>query len=124
MDEKGLKAAIQKYFDSSNESDGGAMAEVFHESAHLYMVGQDGALIDWDQDFFINRIKSRKESPTGHVFPIHNEILAIDFTSEDTAVVRLKIRVGDFLYTDILSFIRIEGTWWIIAKLAAGVAAE
>jgi len=124
MDEKGLKEAIQKYFDSSNESNAGAMAEVFHESAHLYMVGQDGKLLDWDQEFFINRIKSRKESPAGHVFPVQNEILSIDFTSDDTAVVRLKIRVGDVLYTDILSFIRLDGTWWIISKLATGVPAE
>ena len=121
MDEKSLKEAIQVYFNATNESDANEMATVFHDSAHLYQIGTDGALSDWDKDFFMNIIASGKQEDQGKVFPTYNEILSIDFTSENTAVARVKVRVRDILFTDILSFICLDNRWWIIAKVAAGV---
>jgi len=41
--------------------------------------------------------------------------------SEKTA--RVSLRVRDTLFTDILSFIKINGTWKIMAKVLSGVPA-
>jgi hypothetical protein len=121
MDDKELMKALKIYFESTNESDEAKMNEVFHDSAHLYGEGPGGELLDWDKDSFLNVIKSTKEASRGKDFPVYNEIVSIDFTSANTAVVRLKVRVMDLMYTDILSFICLNGRWWIIAKLAVGV---
>jgi hypothetical protein len=118
MDEKGLRDAIQIYFDATNESSAEIMSEVFHDSAHLYGHEPDGALLDWDKSFFMGIMRSTKEASQGKEFPIVNDLLSIDFTSEKTAIVRLKVNVLDLIYTDILSFICLDGRWWIIAKLA------
>ena len=118
MDNKGIKEAIQIYFDATNVSSAELMAEVFHDIAHLYQPGEDNGVLDWDKDFFMGIMDSGEPVPPDKIV---NEILAIDYTSEETAVVRLKVRVRDMIYTDILSFIRLNGRWWIIAKLAAGV---
>ena len=119
MDTKEIEKVIQSYFEAGNTCNGNLMAEIFHEVAHLYAVGEDGALVNWDIDFFSNRVNSNEPG-----FPIYNEILSIDFTGENAAVARVKVRIKDTLFTDILSFLRIEGEWKIIAKVFAGVPAN
>ena len=118
MNEKEIKDALQIYFDSNNVSDESMMAEVFHDSAHLCQHGEDGKLLDWDKDFFMGVMASEKDAVAKSTFPIVNEILSIDFTSDKTAVARVKVNVLDAIYTDILSLICIDGRWWIISKLA------
>ena len=118
MNENEIRDALQIYFDSNNESDESRMAEVFHDSAHLYQHGEDGNLLDWDKDFFMGIMASAKEAVAECTSPTINEIISIDFTSEKTAVARVKVNVLDVIYTDILSFICIDGRWWIISKLA------
>ena len=76
-------------------------------------------LLDWPKEMFL---KILAENKTG--YPRHDEILSIDFTGENTAVARVKIRVEDTLYTDILSFLRLDGKWGVMAKVFAGVPAE
>ena len=118
MDENGVRETLQKYFDAGNEANGEKMREVFYPIAHLYSPGKDGTLINWDMDFFAARVSSTKLG-----FPPYNEIISIDFINEDAAAARVKVRVMDTLFTDILSLIRIDGKWKIIAKVFTGVPA-
>jgi len=119
-----IKKVIQAYFDTGYAADGEGMAEVFHDVAHLYSCEEDGSLINWDKDFFVNRVGSSPKGDSEQGYPRYEEILSIDFTGENTAVARVKVRVKDTLYTDILSFLRLNGKWGIIAKVFTGVAAD
>ena len=112
------------YFDASYDNDGEKMIQVFHRVAHVYSRGEDGRLSDMDRDAFTNRVGSGKDNAAKDKYPRYNEILSIDFTGENAAVARVKIRVRNTIFTDILSFIRFEGKWVIISKLASGVPAE
>ena len=116
MDESRLREAIQIYFDATNTSDETVMAEVFHDSAHLYSIGQNGSLLDWDKDTFMGIMKSGREAHRGEVFEPVNEIMSIDYISEDLAVARIRVGVFETIYADILSFICLDDRWWIIAK--------
>ncbi|MCL2226151.1 MAG: nuclear transport factor 2 family protein [Oscillospiraceae bacterium] len=120
MDATGVRAAAQTYLDACYESDVGKFREVFNEAAHVYGHIGEGALNDMPIDAFAKFVEAG--APPGYKpdFPRQEEILAIDFTGEDTAVVRLKVRLGEIMFTDILSFIRIGGKWTIIAKLYSG----
>ena len=120
MDSDGIKEVIQWYFDGCCEGDADKINRVFHDSAHIYGRGDDGTLVDWPKEAFAQRVGSHKPEPT----PRADEILAIDFTGEDAAVARVKIRVGKTLFTDVLSFLRLNGKWGVIAKMFAGVPAE
>jgi len=124
MDANEIKKVIQAYFDTGYAADGEGMAEVFHDVAHLYSCGADGSLINWDKDFFVNIVGSSEPGESEHGYPRYDEILSIDFTGENTAVARVKVRVKDNIYTDILSFLRLDGKWGIIAKVFTGVAAD
>ena len=124
MDVDGIKKVIQAYFDTGYASDGAGMAEVFHDGSHLYRAGEDGSLIDWDKKFFVELVGKTEAGDSGPGYPRYDEILSIDFTDENTAVARVKVRVQDTLYTDILCFLRLNGKWGIMSKVFTGVPAE
>jgi len=114
-----IKELIQTYFDACYESKGEEMAKVFHPAAHIYGLDESGTLIDMSRDIFMTVVGSQNVS-----FPRQNEILSIDFTGENTAVARVIVRVMNTVYTDILSFLRIDGKWGVISKLFSGVPAQ
>ena len=120
MDSSEIRAVIQTYFDASYENSGDKMREVFNDAAHIYGHDGDGALRDWEKETFAKMVGDK----TGSDYPRLNEILAIDFTGENTAVARVKLRVGDIIFTDVLSFIRVDGKWSIISKLLSGVPVD
>jgi len=121
METNEIKEVIQTYFDAGYESDGEKMRTAIHNAAHTYVHDERGALMDRDKETFIKLVESGKSNAP---YPRQEEILSIDFTSENTAVALVKVRIGKILFTDVLSFIRLDGKWTIISKLAAGEPVE
>jgi len=121
MDSNEIKAVIQIYFDSCFEGSGEKMGGILNNAAHVYGHGRGGVFVDMDRDAFLKIIGPAESGAPRPEYPRQDEILSIDFTGENTAIARVKIRVGDILFTDILSFIRLEGKWTIISKLFSGV---
>ena len=124
MDIDGVKKALQVYFDSCYESDAEGGDKVFHDVAHLYLHAEDGSLLDWDKNYFLDLVRKTPSGSGEQGFPRYDEIISIDFTGEKTAVAQVKVRVVDTLYTDILCFMLLDGKWQIIAKVFTGVPAE
>ena len=122
MDAEEIKRVIQLYFDGSYEGDGNKMDQVFHQAAHIYGHAPDGSLNDMPRDQFVARVGTKRDGAPS--FPREEEILSIDFTGENTAVARVKLRVFKTLFTDMLCFMRLEGKWGVIAKVFSGVQAE
>ena len=120
MDDTKIREVIKGYFDAGYVDDGAAMGEAFHDAAHLYSRNEDGSLKDWSKQDFVDLINSHDTDPENPGYPRFEEILSIDFTGENTAVARVKVRVRDTLYTDILSFLRIGDRWAIMAKVFTG----
>lgn len=124
MNEKAaVQSVIQMYFDASFTGDGRKMKEVFHQVAHIYGLDKDGVLTDWTVPFFINLVESSTSSQSMGLAR-QERIHSIDFTGENTAVAKVSLRVRDILFTDILSLIKINGTWKIMAKVLSGVPAS
>jgi hypothetical protein len=119
MDTEEIKNIIQLYFDGSYEGNQEKMDKVFHQAAHIYGHSPDGSLTDMPRDFFVSRVGSRPvDTP---LFPREEEIISIDFTGDHTAVARVKLRVFNTHFTDILSFMYLDGKWGVISKLYSGV---
>ena len=121
MDVSEIKAVIQLYFDAIYENNGGKMEEVFHSAAHIYGHDEDGSLRDIPKETFVKIVASGAPDESIQRLPRLDEVLSIDFTSEYTAIARVKVRVGNILFTDILSFIYLNGKWSVISKLFFGV---
>ena len=118
MDSQPIREVLLTYFDASYEADGEKMAKVFFDPAHIYGQNSDGSLCDMSKEFFVNVVYGPGCERVEH--PRFDEIISIDFTGENTAVARVKVRVGNILYTDILSFIKLDGAWGIISKVYSG----
>ena len=120
MDYNNVRNAIQTYLDACYEGDAEKMSSIFHNAAHFYQHADDGSLIDWSKDDFIKRIKDRGPAKVPD-YPRQDEVLLVDFTGEKSVIVKLKLRIGNNLFTDMLGFMLLEGKWWIISKMATKI---
>ena len=120
MDSKEIKEVLQMYFDASFESSGEKMSQVFHGPAHIYGNGENGKLIDMDKESFVKLVGSHSPDTPKQEYPRQDEVLSIDFTGENTAVARVKLRVGNILFTDMLCFMRLDNKWGVISKVFSG----
>jgi hypothetical protein len=124
MNSSDINSVIQAYLGACSESDTEMFEEVFHNAAHLYCYAEGGVLKLMDKQEFIGMVKSRKAEGPKPEFPRHEEVLSLDYACENTAVARVKVRVGSILFSDILGLIRFDGKWSIISKLYSGAPAE
>ena len=121
MDSGKIKEVLQAYFDASYEGNCEKMGSVFHDMAHIYGHGEGGALGDMDKAAFIKLVGMGAANESRPDYPRQDEVLSIDFTGENTAVARVKLRVGNIMFTDILSFMLLDGRWTVISKVYSGV---
>ncbi|MCL2126556.1 MAG: nuclear transport factor 2 family protein [Oscillospiraceae bacterium] len=124
MDKNEIIGVIQTYFDASFESSGEKMARVFHDAAHIYGLGEDGKLADMPKDFFVKMVGTARPDAPKLEYPRDDEIISIDFTGDNTAVARVKLRVGKTMFTDMLCFLKLDGKWGVISKVYSGVQVE
>jgi len=121
MDINEIKEALKVYFEANAKCSGAMMKEVFHESAYISGYRPDGIFKVRDINVFAGDIdKNAPKTPDPSFVPM-DEILSIDFTGDNTAVARVKVRVANILFTDVLSYARVDGKWLIISKLYSGV---
>ena len=116
MNSNEIKEVIQKYFNSGYEGSGAKTREIFHGAAHILGHAEGGVLGDMDLESFVKLVETPKPD-----YPRQDEILSIDFTGENSAVARVKIRIMNIMFTDILCFLRLNGQWKIISKVYSGV---
>jgi hypothetical protein len=124
MDSSKIKEIIQTYFDASFESSGEKMSQVFHDAAHIYGHTDNGSMNDMDKEYFVKLVGSPRTDAPKQEYPRQDEILSIDFTGENTAIARVKLRVGNTRFTDMLCFMRLDNKWGVISKVYSGVPAE
>lgn len=120
MDSKEIKELIQVYFDANYETDANKITKVFHENANVYGHDEKGNYGHMDKTAFLKLIDSLPADPSA---PRKDELLSLDFIGGNAAVARVRIRMGNMIYTDILNFIRLEGKWGIVTKIYSGTLA-
>jgi Putative lumazine-binding len=57
-----------------------------------------------------------RPSPKSQNAPREEEILLIDFSSADQALVKVRVRINATVFVDHLTYHRIDGEWLITAK--------
>lgn len=118
MDKAGIEQVLQLYFDAGFERDGEKMRQTFFPEAHVYGIFEgDETVADMPRDIFVERVVNAPETSAEDR---RDEIHFIEFSSERSAVAKVSLRVHDILFTDLLTFIRQNGEWRIIAKQSYG----
>lgn len=109
-----IAETLTNYFDGFYESDADKLKQIFHPSCHLYYA-PDGALQDDGMETVYERVRGRT-APKVTGQPRMDKILSIDQSGAGSALAKVRIAIGDRLFTDYLSLLKIDGRWQIIAK--------
>lgn len=110
-----LRAATQTYFDGVHEADIDKLASVFHPTSALTNVGDNGAIQIRPRPVWFDGMQSGP-SAAKRGLARHDEILSIDITG-DMALVKVKCQIPPRYFTDLLSFLKIDGRWQIVQKV-------
>ena len=112
--EKILKV-VEHYINSAYESDGAMTRKIFDDDAkvsgHI-----NGKLIRQTMEDWARFVEKNLPSPKEQGKTKAYEILMID-SGEETAVVKVKSEYINIMFTDTLSFLRIDDDWKIYNKV-------
>lgn len=107
--------ALTLYFDGLYHSDAGKLAGVFHPQA-VYACATEGSLTHLTMDAYLPMIAARP-SPANRGEVRRDRIVSIEFAGPVTALARVECAIGPKFFTDLISFVRLNGEWRIIAKV-------
>lgn len=110
-----VAAVLQDYFDGLHHSDTQRLRRVFHPRA-LYACATDGTLLALNMDDYFP-IVDRRASPASRGEARTDRILAIEFAGPVTALARVTCSILPKHFIDLLTLVKLEGRWQIIAKV-------
>jgi putative lumazine-binding protein len=110
-----LLVAVHSYFDALYNGDTDLFAKVMHSRVRLFSA-TDEPMIEMDLPAYVELVRNRP-SPASRKDPRHDRILSIEIASPTTAHVRVQDAVLPKLFTDDLTFLRVEGEWKIVSKV-------
>lgn len=110
-----LQSIAQTYFDAAYDMDAEKFASLFHPSSSVTKIGEDGDVSVTPIAAWLAAVRKLK-SPRQQGFEREDRILSIDVEKE-LAVVKLTLRVPPRVFTDMLSCLKVQGTWRIVQKV-------
>ena len=114
-DIRALAALAKTYCDAAYEMDADKFASIFHPSCSVTKTGEDGNVSVTPIEMWLAGVRSMK-APKLQGLERHDEILSIDVVRE-LALLQLKLQMPPRYFTDMLSCLRVDGTWKIVQKV-------
>lgn len=113
---------LQVYFDGLYHSDTARLRRVFHPQA-LYATAAagDGALLAMNMPDYFAMVDQRP-APASRGDARHDRILSIELVGPVTALAKVECAILPRRFIDLLSMVRVEGRWQIMAKVFHGEA--
>jgi len=110
-----IVAALGDYFDGLHHSDADKLGQLFHPQA-IYACGTEGSLTYLTMAEYLPMV-AKRPSPASRGEARRDCIRSIEFAGPVTALARVECAIGPKHFTDLLSFIKLEGRWRLIAKV-------
>ena len=114
-DIRDLTAIAKTYFDAAYEMDAEKFASIFHHACAVTKVGEDGNVSVTPIEMWLAGVRSMK-APKLQGLERHDEILSID-VERDLALLKVKLQIPPRHFTDLLSCLKVDGTWKIAQKV-------
>ena len=114
-DIRALAAIAKTYCDAAYEMDADKFASLFDPSCSVTKAGEDGNVSVTPIEMWLTGVRSMK-APKLQGLERHDEILSIDVVKE-LALLKLKLQVPPRYFTDMLSCLKVDGTWRIAQKV-------
>ena len=113
--DEGIKALMSDYFDAMHTQDMEKFDNVFHSNCVLYGV-VDGQLNIRPYDVYRDAVVAR-ESPQSLGNARRDSILEFDQISPEIAWVKPQLEMFGGVMQDYLNLVKLDGKWWIMAKM-------
>jgi 4-oxalocrotonate tautomerase len=110
-----IEHTLQDYFDGLYQSDTSLLRKTFHPQA-IYASATDGELVHRTMNEYFPIVDARP-SPASRQESRHDRVVSIEVVGPVTAVARVECAIGPKRFDDILTLIRLEDRWQIIAKV-------
>jgi Putative lumazine-binding len=110
-----VRDLLDLYFDGLYRGDAGLLATVFHPAA-VYATATEGTLTRLSMPEYLPIVAGRK-SPASQGEARTDTIESIAFAGPVTALARVRCSIGPRRFTDLLSLVRVDGRWQIVAKV-------
>lgn len=112
-----LRSLAQTYFDAAYEMDAEKFASLFHPSSSVTKINEDGNVSVTPIAAWLSAVRNMK-APKQQGFERDDQILSID-AEKELAILKVKLRVPPRVFTDMLSCLKVHGTWRIVQKVAS-----
>ncbi len=110
-----VTAVLYRYFEGLYRSDTQVLRGVFHPGA-LYACATDGSLLALTMDAYFP-IVDKRPSPASRGDARSDSIVSIEFAGPVTALARVECAIRPKHFTDLLTLVKVDGRWQIIAKV-------
>lgn len=114
-DVRALRTLAQTYFDAAYEMDAEKFASIFHPLCSVTKVADDGDVGVTPLAMWLAVVRNTK-APKQQGAEREDKILSIDVES-DLALLKVKLKVAPRRFTDLLSCLKVNGTWKIVQKV-------
>lgn len=114
-DFEAVERVLQLYFDGLHHSDTGRLGQVFHPQA-LYASATEGTLLVRNMAEYFAVVEVRP-SPASKGEARADRVVAIEFAGPVTALARVECRIAPKRFIDLLTLVRLDGRWQIVAKV-------
>ncbi len=110
-----LLNAVSKYFDAIYYCDVDKLDQVFHQSSSLFDSDKGEIFVDPIASFR-DDVENRP-APSGRNQVRSDEIISIDWLSELSVIVKLRLQSHENIFVDHLAFVKDKNGWKIVAKV-------
>jgi Putative lumazine-binding len=110
-----LREAVQTYLDGLYEGNADKIASVFLPTSALTQVFENELKIT-PRDVWLDAVRNRP-SPKASSLVRQDHVLVIDLISSTLAHVKVKCAMPPKFFTDILSFVKLDGRWQVAQKV-------
>lgn len=106
---------LGQYFDTLYYCDLEKFDAVFHPQA-IYVTADETPLLYREMSVY-REIIAQRQSPASRNEQRNDFVEAIEFAGDNTAFARVRCSIGERDFVDLLSLVRTERRWYIIAKV-------
>jgi Putative lumazine-binding len=110
-----IAAAVTRYLDGLYDGDADKIASVFLPSSALTQVFENDLKIT-PRDVWLDAVRTRP-SPKAQGLQRHDHVLTVDLISQTLAHVKVNCAIPPRFFTDVLSFVKLDGHWRIAQKV-------
>lgn len=110
-----VRDLLGRYFDGLYRSDAALLSTLFHPAA-VYATATEEPFVRLSMAEYLP-IVAHRESPESQGEVRTGAIVSIQFAGPTTALARVQCSIGPKQFTDLLSMVRVDDRWQIIAKV-------